>query len=220
MRRFIDSHMYSSQNWPQEFKDDFIPVLSHCNYYCKDSLMQDTRSIEGVTQAEVRPLPPICETVLSEEMKESLRESLAPSFPNSTLNIFMLSKRCKALKMGTFTLGSEKSKFTTSSISFVSRKNYVQPQLARIQYYLQCTFSDQENVHPIWAAAISFFYAHPCRLWFGFPVEVWSTATTPDTLLVPISSIKCRVVYTESSFDFGGIHGQQKVLVVSPIMSK
>ena len=212
MRRFITSHTYSAQNWPEELKADFIPVLKH-SYYCKGSLMQETLEgfMEGMDEAGMSPLPPVREIVLSADMKSSLQESLMLVFPDTTLDILMLSKRCKALKMGTFTLGSEKSKYTTSSLTLVNRKDYIQPQLARIQYYLQCAFrTPDSSVHTIWVAAISFFYEHPCHSWFGWPIEVWSTATTPDTFLVPISSIKSRVVYTKNS----------TVLVISPILSK
>lgn len=223
MRRFVNSHAYSTHNWPPEFKEDFIQVLSKCNYYCKGSLMQDSlESRTDMEDVEIRPLPPVCEIVLSAEMKASLLESLGPAFPNTELIFFMLSKRCKALKMGPFTLGSEKSKYTTSSLCFINRVNCSEPHLARIHYYLHCSFhgADKSDKHTVWVASISYFYEHPCRSWFGFPVQVWSRATAPDAFLVPISDIKSRVVYTESSFYFGSLHGTQNVLVVSPIMSK
>ena len=53
MRRFVSSHTYSTLNWPQEFKTDFIPVLSKCSHYCKGSLMQETLEscLEGMISA-------------------------------------------------------------------------------------------------------------------------------------------------------------------------
>ena len=62
-------------------------------------------------------------------------------------------------------------------------------------------------------------FEHPCHVWFGYPVEVWSTATKPDVHYIPITNIKSRVVHVEHSFDFGRIHGEQTVLVVVPIAS-
>lgn len=87
-------------------------------------------------------------------MKASLKESL--SFPVSTLDICMLSKRCKALRMGAFTLGSDRSKYTTSFLVMVSRKNHLQ---LRIRYFLQCTIRQGSNMNTIWVATVSFYHA-------------------------------------------------------------
>ena len=142
------------------------------------------------------------EVVLSDGMKDSLRISLTLSFPDTPLEILTLSRKCKALKMKTFILGSGKSKYANSALNLVSRKNYIKPQLALVHHYLQCTFRVEDSVRTILVAVISFFYEHPCHSWFGFPVEVWSRATTPDIFLVPIFCIKSRVVYTENLEDF------------------
>ena len=181
MRRFVSSHTYSTLNWPQEFKTDFVPVLSKCSHYCKGSLMQETLEsrLEGISQDDISPLPPVHEVVLSDEMKNSLRISLTLSFPDTPLEILMLSRKCKALKMETFILGSGKSKYANSALNLVSRNNYIKP-LALVHHYLQCTFRVEGSVRTIWVAVISFLYEHPCHSWFGFPVEVWSRATTPD----------------------------------------
>lgn len=225
MRKFVSSYSYSTQNWPKEFQEDLSGVLLKCNHYCKGSLMQDTLESCMENCYEVRPLPPVHEIALSQEMKHTLQELLSSNFPNTFVHIYMLSKRCTALKLEAFTLGSVKSKYTTSSLCLVTRTNsdaIHQYWLARIQNYLQCNFCTEvdSKLHSVWIAAVSYFYEHPCRSWFGFPVEVWSTETTPDIDLIPISYIKSRVVYAESSFNFGSVHGTQKVLVVSPILSK
>lgn len=119
--------------------------------------MQETFESRIEDQADVKPLPPVHETVLSIEMKQSLQDSLLVLFPSTTLDILTLCKRCKALKMGAFTLGSERSKYTTSSLVMVNRRNYSLPHLARIQYYLQCSIFQGGKVILVWVAAVSFF---------------------------------------------------------------
>ena len=48
--------------------------------------------------------------------------------------------------------------------------------------------SDSES-NAIWLAAVSYYHPHPCRIWFGHPVQVWSATTEIDIHFVPIYNI-------------------------------
>lgn len=94
-------------------------------------------------------------------------------------------------------------------------------ELALVHHFAQCVIHHSQSscTEMFWLAAVSFFFEHPCKVWVGYPVEVWSTATKPDICYIPITKIESRVVYTKKSVDFGRIHGNQTVFVVVPIMS-
>lgn len=103
----------------------------------------------------------------------------------------------------------------------MAKKNgAARPHLAEIHFYAQCTvvFSCGEK-KVIWVAAISYFFEHYCRVWFGFPVEVWSRETYPDIFFIPLSDIVSRVAYAESCVNFGRLQGKQNVLIAVPVAS-
>ncbi len=58
------------------------------------------------------------------------------------------------------------------------------PKLAEIHYYAQCIVAlPCDGTEVTWVVAISFFFEHPYRVWFGYPVEVWSTVISVSSLL-------------------------------------
>ncbi len=63
--------------------------------------------------------------------------------------------------------------------------------LAEIEYFLECT------------CMVGW---HPCKLWYGNPVQVWTTVKSP--------SIKSRVVYSRCIETFGNL----SVYVVAPLL--
>ena len=70
----------------------------------------------------------------------------------------------------------------------------------------------------IWSATglqLFLFFEHQCRVWFGYPCEVWTMTTVPDLFFVPVNYIKCRVALSELKVNFGRVIGVQKVFVVS-----
>ena len=91
-------------------------------------------------------------------------------------------------------------------------------QLALINHFLHIDILlSENNVCKMWLASVSFYCEHQCRVWYGSPVEVWSTVTTQDIHFIPISSIKCRVAYSQQEVDFGRIIGTERVTIVSPL---
>lgn len=105
MRHFVSSHSYGFHKWPEEFKNEFYPLLSHSSY-CKGSLMQCT--LEGYLsmsgQSHIKALPPMYEKAFTTDEKEALQQVL---YPNRSFEILSLFKRCKAINFGPFILGSK-----------------------------------------------------------------------------------------------------------------
>lgn len=220
MRHFLNSHSVGFDRWPVEFRSDLIPLISKSSY-CKGSLMQST--LEGFlhrADKEVQAIPPVYENVFSSIEKDALKEIFTPTTEDGSFEILALYKRCRAINVGPFQLGSCKSKFVSSSRVMVKRSGAQQPWLAEIQYYAQCAILEPGGETRVeWVVAVSFFFEHNCRVWYGYPAEVWSTATLPDIVFIPISNVISRIVYVESVVNFGRIAGEQKVLVVVPISS-
>ena len=107
-------------------------------------------------------------------------------------------------------IGSSNSRYSTSSYVMATHTRYPgnKPQLDILSL---------SNVMSYWFAAVYFYFDHQCRVWFGYPCEVWSYSTVPDLILIPISFISCLVALCELEVDFGRVIGKQKVFVVSPL---
>ena len=59
---------------------------------------------------------------------------------------------------------------------------------------------------------------HPCKDWYGHPVQVWTT-TSSGSFLIPVKSIKSRVVHVKHTRNFGSSLSNDTVYVVIPLMS-
>lgn len=69
----------------------------------------------------------------------------------------------------------------------------------------------------LWVAAVSWYMPHNCAVWFGKPIQVWTTVTYPGYNLVSIKNIKSRVLYTQAEVNFGRLIGKYTVNVVVPL---
>ena len=199
MRHFINHQIYRSDNWSTEFREDFIPLISKA-IYCKGSLMYTTledsfSSVDCMKQ--IQPLPPTTEYVLDSNTKQYLLNNLCQHYSESCFDVSLLCKKSKAIKINSFVLGSERSKFRNSSRLLVNTKNN-QTQLVQVNCFLQCVVL-QTNIppQPLWLAAISNFESHPCSVWFGHPVQVWSCVVINEEHFLPISLIASRE-YTQN----------------------
>ena len=226
MRKFLNNTHYQSKSleWPQEFEDDLHSLLSKATY-CKGSLMFATlenalHSPEAIKLVEA--LPPAKEFILPSHVKHSLIEDIAYYYSNDTCsvcNVLAICIRCKAIKIGSFVLGSEHSKFTTSSRLLVYTTNG-QVKLAQVHYYIRCNVMlSNEEIDKVWLVAVSYYVNHSCKVWFGHPVQVWSKTTETDIHFIPLNKISSRIVCGELTVNFGRYIGEQNVLVVIPIES-
>lgn len=131
----------------------------------------------------------------------------------------MLYSRTKALMVSDFVIGSHRSRHAQSSL--VLSKQNDSENLAEILYFAECVVvpNCQSAKHiQLWVAAVNWFMEHPCKVWFGNPAQVWCTAKYPGEFFIPVTSIKSRVVYTQSLVNFGRISGSDTVYVVVPLV--
>lgn len=134
MRRFMQINEYGLNYWPEEYRDEFAPLIADFRY-CKGSLMptplECTLSCEKCT-----PLPPLHEHAFSSYLKSSILSSLShlKYFPSDcTIEILSLYQKCKSVKLGRFTLGSESSRHKTASIVLIQTLIESDLKVAQIQ---------------------------------------------------------------------------------------
>ena len=70
-RRYLDSKIYAPMNWPNQYVDEYLPLL-HQFRYDKGSLQQDTMETNLSKHTSLSPLPPITEYALLPEELDSL----------------------------------------------------------------------------------------------------------------------------------------------------
>lgn len=124
-------------------------------------------------------------------------------------------------------LGSCRGKFSSTSIVKVEQLvlqddgTYLQQvKLTEIDHYAKCSLKDPAgaNVAFVWLAAGSFFFDdHQCKVWYGYPIEVWGGVSKSDIKYVLVSSTHRRVAFCKASVSFSRHIGTNKVIVVSPI---
>ena len=94
-------------------------------------------------------------------------------------------------------------------------------ELARIDHFAKCTCivraTHKQEKYSLWLVALSFFDEHSCKVWFGYPTEVWPTVSSLDMCYIPLSYIRSRVAYCSTSINFGRIAGQDTVYIVVPV---
>lgn len=223
MRRFMVSHDYGISNWPEEYKSEFVPLISKCKYN-KGSLVFDSLEdfMPSCNQSGVlEPLPPIRECTWLPHQKEVLHRILRGLVGHNELMVLTLFQKCKAVAVGRIFIGANNGRYATSSHVMAVHPRFPSAlHLATIEYFARVDMkqtSGEELTASVWVAAVSFYYEHQCKVWFGYPTEVWATATLPDLFFVPVHCIKSRVAYSKVEVDFGRIIGKETVMVVSPL---
>ena len=221
MRKFTSSTYHCIQNWPEEYRNHLYPFLKK-HQYCQGSL--ETASVQQVLEdfqfEDVKPLPPVHEMAWELHQKDPLHELLLSGIGHCNFDILTLFDKATAISVGEFVLGSTKSRFFTKShVMALHPNNPDQCFLAMIEYFAKVNVRDNqcsnESISTVWVACVTFYMEHPCKSWFGGPMQVWSKSTSFDCHFINLSSIKSRVAYCETDVDFGGMVGQQNVLIVS-----
>lgn len=220
MQRFLDSKIYAPHNWPSEYANKFLPVLEQFNYQ-KGSLQQTTlETIINSSANEVIPLPPINECTFSQNELFHLRHALTNGETTSTdQNILMLYRKAKAIRIcNQFVVGSKSSRYYKCSL-VLARKPGGNVGLAEINFFAECKLISSKKY--MWVAAVNWLMEHPCKDWFGYPTQVWTTvadvSSVDSTPFIPVSNIKSRVAYSRSKVDFGNVIQQDLVYVISPL---
>ncbi len=149
----------------------------------------------------VEPLPPIQEDAFSAIELSYLKEMF-------NLDILMLYKKAKAIKLQKFLIGAKKSRHSKSSFVMTQTDDQSTPVLSQIQYFAEYKAT---NFSTQWIVAVNTFVQHSCKVWFGNPAEVW-TITPNSMTFIPINAIRSRVVYSKSKVDFGSRIGEEMVI--------
>ena len=119
-----------------------------------------------------------------------------------------LCKRTKTLSIGEYVLGSKGSRHSKSRMVLAECLiSDGRIELVDVLYFIECVVSQRDGVSAkhtkIWCACVNRYFEHPCKLWYGSPVQVWTTLTAPNCFVIPVSSIKSRLVYVKCNRDFG-----------------
>ena len=211
-QRCLDSKLYAVHNWPSEFVEEYS-LLEKFNF-SKGSLNV------GYLLPTFVPLPPITEHVFSSSQIEKLNKQMKTELPLKELDVLLLHLQTKAIMFGDYILAGHDSRHSHSSFVFASYDSTLETGLAQVQFFLECTVVtrvEREYVKK-WFAIVSLFDHHLCKVWYGYPTEVWSTVSFDNYCIIPLSNIKCRVVYTKALVNFGRVIGQDLVYIVSPLL--
>ena len=218
MHRFLDSKTYAPIFWPKEFASEYLPLLQHFTYK-KGSLMQTTLETE-LTMQIFTPLPPVFEIALSQPQKQDLQPLFQKIITGQSFKTVLLCRQAKALTVGDFILGAKNSRHSQSSLVLAERSEE-RIELAEIEYFIECVaIPDNSPTAPkkVWFAYVNWFLEHPCKVWFGHPVQVWTTVRCRSSF-IPVSSIKSRVVYVKCTRSFGQTLINDTVYVIVPLKS-
>ena len=151
------------------------------------------------------------------KMVTDLLHTVLQKSPES-INVLVLCQQAKALKVKDFVFGGVKSRYAKSSIVKVETFEVGSiTHLAQIQYFMEINYFvvGQQSCSKLCVAAVEYFVEHPCKVWFGYPMEVWCRGTHCGIIFIPVKMIKSRVVYMVSAVNFGR---SGTVMVITPIV--
>lgn len=176
MHRFLDSKSYAPIYWPQEFTAEYLPLLQR-SVYLRGSLMQSNLETE-ITDQKFTPLPPVQEFALSSSHKVQLQPYFEQRLSGESFVVLTLCRRTKALAVGDFVLGAKGSRHSQSSLVLAEcSQTGERVALAEIQYFMECiAIPDNDHIQGVslWIACVNWFLEHPCKVWYGNPVQVWT----------------------------------------------
>ena len=68
-----------------------------------------------------------------------------------------------------------------------------------IHYFLKCSYVNGRNItSTLWLADISHLLERQCKVWYGYPTEVWSKYEASESSLIPLLNIHSRVAYVST----------------------
>lgn len=207
MQRFMDYGTYAIHNWPREFQEDYSSLIRGCTYN-KGSLAQDTFE-SHTTLTNIQSIPPIVQKVLSRDDIRSL--SSWSAFNNC--DILTLYRQSKSVRISSAVIGSRYK----SSVVCASKESgdvWLAEVLYFGQVFVKCAAGETKQQ---WVVAVKWYEEHPCKVWFGYPAQVWSTYQRPGYSLIPLCAIVSRAVYAKMEVDFGRFIGKQCVIVAVPL---
>ena len=220
MRLFLRSHEFGIHTISNDYKQDFIPLIEKC-VYNKGSLKQTCLQYAVLEDENVLPLPPVHISPFTLEEREDLQNTIL-KFANLDVNqvtVLTSFQKCRSLQVGGFLLGSVEGRHKSAAFVLASPLQHTgRPKLAKIYYFAKCSYVyTTEHTSTCWLAVVKFFLEHDCRVWYGYPTEVWTKMEASSPSFIPLSHIASRVSYIDTQINFGRIIGTDSVFVVSPI---
>ena len=162
-------------------------------------------------------LPPVKEFVLLADQKSIAKQFFAEKFGIDVQTVHTLCKKAECLSVGDYVVGSVSTRHSKSSLVQVQHSQG-RITLAEVLYHLECTATcSSRECAQMWFAYVSTFLEHPCKLWYGHPVQVLTTVKCPQMLLIPVYKVKSHVVYVKCKGDFGRGLSSDIVYVVVPL---
>lgn len=143
------------------------------------------------------------------------------SCTEGSYTVLTLCRQAKALKVRNHVIGAKGSRHSLSSL-VLAKRDSSRVELAEIQYFSECVvkLGDHSQAKSFWVACVNYWYLeHPCKVWYGNPVEVWSTVPSPVISFIPVKNILSRLVYAKCTRDFGRMLVNDTVFVVTPLIS-
>ena len=201
MRRFFRTKEFQLQTFSNEYKNDFSPLIEKC-VYNKGSLKHTCLKDAIRDNTCVHPLPPVRESALTPEQRRSISNVICCVYPNigESVEVLTLFQKCSALRVGEFLLGATSGRHKSAAIVFV--KSADRPKLVHIHYFLKCSYvhmvDGRNTTSTLWLANISHLLEHPCKVWYGYPTEVWSKFEASESLFIPSLNIHSRVAYVST----------------------
>ena len=224
MRRYIRLHEFRNQSLQVcgEFTKDFLPLIEK-GVYSEGSLKQTCLEFAVKSMENVHPLPPIHQTGLTPQMRTTLVPIIGQLYDGPVdIQVLSIFQKCFSLNVGGFVLGSQNSRHHSSSIVFASPMQPTdRPKLVQIEYFANICYvlrkQGEETMCTVWMAYGNFFLEHPCRVWFGYPTEVWTNLESSESCFILLSQFSNRAAYTLTEVNFGSVIGTNLVFVAVPV---
>ena len=139
MRRYLRTKEFQLQTFTNEYKEDLSPLIDKC-IYNKGSLKHACLKAAIQDSTCVHPLPPVRESVLTLEQRQSISNIICREFPDigDGIEVLALYKKCSTLRVGEFLLGSTSGRHKSAAIVFVKSADC--PKLVNIHYFLKCSY--------------------------------------------------------------------------------
>ena len=206
--RFLENKLFAPENWPNEYVEEYVPLLQHFNYN-RGSLIQ-TALVHNQNDI-IHPLPPVKECAFQPFELEEL-QALISYGRECQYEVSVLHHRYSAILLQTdlfsHVIGAENSRHSRSSLLLCQKND---------SFFAKCTArNSQGEMLNKSVAAVSWYASHPCHVWFGRPTQVWACPTSTGYRFIPVSNIRSPVVYCKATINFGRI-GVDSVYVIVPL---
>ena len=195
-------------------------LLSIKCIYNKGSLKQTCLNLAVTDSNNVKPLPPVRKSALTPQDREHFK-LLIPNEDEVDIDILIIFQKCASIDVDGFLLGSKSGRHKSTSIVFICHHSSEDLKLGIIHYFAKVAYlsSTENTTEPstAWFAYVTFFLPHECKVWYGYPTEVWSISESSSSYFIPLSNIKSGAAYIQANVNFGCSIGIQPVFVAVPI---